>query len=109
MWTLLKKVAKDATTLSDGVTYCVGRIFAVFTATNAIFLSGWDVIVQHSHFDLLSYGAGTGSLAVGIGALLKIKASTEPDAAPARVETARVSTPGESVAVTTATDAGVKP
>lgn len=107
MMTTLKKVLKDTTTLSDGQTYCVGRIFAFGASVNGIGLSIWDVVKHAAHFDWISYGTGMGSMAVGIGALLKIKASTEPDApVPGKVEIAKVATPRESVSITTATETG---
>ncbi len=103
----LSKLVKDSLTLSDGLTYCMGRIYAGLSSITGMFLAVWDVLVQHAHFDLTQFGVGVGSMAVGIGALLKIKASTEPDAPrPASFVSEKVSTPGESVSVTTATAAG---
>ncbi len=103
----VKKLLKDSLTLSDGVTYCMGRIYAALSSISGTFLAAWDVIKHGAHFDLMQYGLGVGSMAVGIGALLKIKASTEPDAPrPATFVSEKVVTPGESVSVTTATASG---
>ena len=103
----VRKMVKDSLTLSDNSTYCMGRIYAALSSVSGTFLAGWDVIKHGAHFDLMSYGTGVGAMAVGIGALLKIKASTEPDAPiPAKTVAAKVSTPGESVSVVTETATG---
>lgn len=107
MFNEAKKLLKDSLTLSDNSTYCMGRIYAALSSVSGTFLAGWDVIKHGAHFDLMSYGTGVGAMAVGIGALLKIKASTEPDAPiPAHTITEKVKTPGESMSVTSAVATG---
>jgi hypothetical protein len=68
----------DVLTGADGKTHDIGRWFGVLAGSNGLFLSMWDVLHNHAHFDVQAYGVGMGALAAGVGAFLGLKAKTEP-------------------------------
>jgi hypothetical protein len=72
------KILSDLLTTADGITHDIGRHLAFFGGLNGIALTIVDVVVNHNKFDMQSYGIGFGALAVGVGAMLKLKVDTEP-------------------------------
>ena len=72
------KLLLDLLTTADGVTHDIGRYLGFFGGLNAIGLTIIDVLVNHAHFDMQNYGIGFGALALGVGAMLKLKVDTEP-------------------------------
>jgi len=70
---------KGLFTGKDNVTHDIGRWLTALTSMSGVFLQGWSVIVQHEHFSMQEFGVGVGALAAGLGAMLKLKADTEPE------------------------------
>jgi len=62
----------------DNKTQDIGRWLAALIGTSGIFFQGWSVIVHHAAFSMQEFGIGAGALAAGVGAMLKLKADTEP-------------------------------
>ncbi len=71
---------KSLLTGVDGVTHDIGRWLAAAGGSTGIALSVYDVVVNKVHFDMLSFGGGMAAMAAGVGAMLKLKAETEPKA-----------------------------
>ena len=71
-------ILNDLLTGADNTTQDIGRWFAAATGISAIFFQGWSVIVDKAPFSMQEYGVGIGALAAGIGALLKLKETSEP-------------------------------
>lgn len=72
------EVVKQLLTGADNETHDIGRWFAAISGCAGVFLQGWSVIAQHNAFNMQEFGVGVGALAAGIGAMLKLKESTEP-------------------------------
>jgi hypothetical protein len=62
----------------DNKTHDIVRVIGGLVGVGGPFLAGWDVIVQHAHFDFQNYGIGCGALLAGVGAALGMKKDTEP-------------------------------
>lgn len=69
-------------TTSDGVTHDIGRWLAAAGGSTGIALTVYDVLINHREFDMLKFGLGMAALATGVGAMLKLKADTEPKDTP---------------------------
>jgi len=78
--TSMIKILNDLLTGADNETQDIGRWFAALSGAAGVFLQGWSVIVHHVPFDMQSFGVGVGSLAAGIGAMIKLKENSEPRA-----------------------------
>jgi len=68
----------DSFTTSDGKTFDVGRILGFWSIATFIFLATWDVLVKGHEFHMQDFGVGLGALMAAMGALLKLKETTEP-------------------------------
>jgi SAM-dependent MidA family methyltransferase len=79
---MINKIFLDLFTGEDNDTHDIGRYFAALFGVMAIFFEGWDVIVQNHTFSIQEFGIGTGALALGLGAMLKLKENTEPHKCP---------------------------
>jgi hypothetical protein len=71
-------IVKDLLTGIDGETHDIGRWLGALSGLTSIGLTVYDVVINHTHFDCQAFGIGVAALATGIGALLKLKAETEP-------------------------------
>lgn len=65
----------------DGKTHDIGRWAAAVAFLVGMGLEVYAVVFA-KEFNFLAYGGGVAAMATGIGALLKLKADTEPDAEP---------------------------
>lgn len=72
------KILTDILTGADNVTHDIGRWFAALGGSSGIGLSVYDVVANHAHFSPQEFGVGMAALATGVGAMLKLKAETEP-------------------------------
>lgn len=72
------KPLRDILTGRDGVTHDIGRWAAVASIVTGLGLQVYAVGWRGQPFDMLAFGGGVGALAAGIGALLKLKETTEP-------------------------------
>ena len=69
---------RDIVTGIDGVSHDIGRWGAVLMCLTGIGLQIYAVGWKGQAFDMQAFGIGSGALATGIGAMLKLKADTEP-------------------------------
>ena len=69
---------RDLLTGADGRTHDIGRWGAVLMCLTGMGLQIFDVVHQHHAFDIQAFGIGCGSLAAGIGAMLRLKETTDP-------------------------------
>ncbi len=69
---------RDILTGIDGTTHDLGRWLGAAGGSTGIALTVYDVVVNHVHFNMLEFGTGMAALAAGVGAMLKLKESTEP-------------------------------
>ena len=69
---------RDIVTTKDGVTHDIGRWGGVLSLLVGLGLQIYVVFCRGQSFDFLNFGAGVAALAAGVGAMLKIKESTEP-------------------------------
>lgn len=74
----MKRALLDVVTTADGITHDVGRWFAVIGGLTGIALQVFDTVVLRNPFSMLAFGGGMAALATGVGAMLKLKADTEP-------------------------------
>lgn len=72
------KALRDILTGADGVTHDIGRWFGAAGGATGIALEVYDVVINHVRFDMLAFGGGMAALAAGVGAMLRLKADTEP-------------------------------
>lgn len=75
-------VLRQILTGKDNATHDVGRWFAAAGGSTGIALAVYDVVINHKEFDMLKFGLGMAALAAGVGAMLKLKADTEPKESP---------------------------
>ena len=61
----------------DNTTHDLGRYIAAASATTGLGLQVYSVW-RGQVFDMQAFGLGVGALAAGLGAMLKLKADTEP-------------------------------
>ena len=78
----MKVMLKQLFTGADNQTQDLGRWLAALTGVSGIFFQGYVVIVHQAAFSMQEFGVGAGALAVGVGAMLKLKEDTEPPHAP---------------------------
>lgn len=69
-------------TTSDGVTHDIGRWLGAAGGATGIVLSVYDVVINHARFSMVEFGSGMAALAIGVGAMLKLKIDTEPKETP---------------------------
>ena len=74
----MKVMLKQLFTGADNQTQDLGRWLAALTGVSGIFFQGYVVIIHHATFSMQEFGVGAGALAVGVGAMLKLKEDTEP-------------------------------
>lgn len=72
------KALRDIVTGLDGKTHDIGRWLGAAGGATGVVLPVYDTIINHAHFDCQAFGIGMGALAAGVGAMLKMKADTEP-------------------------------
>ena len=72
-------ILRDLMTGKDGISHDIGRYIAAASSVTGLFLCSYAVIVKGQPFSFQDFGIGMGSLAAGVGALLKLKENTEPD------------------------------
>jgi hypothetical protein len=72
------KALKDIVTGIDGETHDIARWIAAAASLEGLGLVAYDVIWQHAHFDLQTFGIGLGAVLVSLGAALRLKQDTEP-------------------------------
>jgi hypothetical protein len=70
---------KQILTGSDNQTHDIGSCFGVITGLSGLFFQGWAIMHNNQVFNMQDFGVGAGALAVGVGALLKLKENTEPN------------------------------
>lgn len=78
----MPKIFNDLLTGVDNKTHDIGRWGAVSLCVTGIGLQIYAVVQKGQPFDMQAFGIGSGSLAAGIGAMLKLKADTEPKDTP---------------------------
>ena len=74
----MKVMLKQLFTGADNQTQDIGRWLAALSGVSGIFFQGYAIIVHQAAFSMQDFGVGTGALAVGVGAMLKLKQDTEP-------------------------------
>lgn len=76
----LPKFIKDCLTGPDGSTYDAVRVAFVGAAMAFLAYAGFDVVVNHAHFNPVSFGGGFAALTGGTGAAVAVKqmAKAEP-------------------------------
>ena len=73
-------ILRDIFTGVDGISHDIGRYLAAVSSATGLGLQVYVVAWKGQPFDMLAFGAGVGALAAGVGAMLKLKAGTEPSA-----------------------------
>ena len=71
-------VLNQILTGKDNQTHDLGRWLGAAGGSTGIALTVYDVVINHHEFDMLKFGLGMAALATGVGAMLKLKAETEP-------------------------------
>ena len=71
-------ILRDILTGVDGVTHDIGRHMAAASITTGLGLQVYVVVAKGQAFDFSAFGIGCGALAAGVGAMLRLKAGTEP-------------------------------
>jgi hypothetical protein len=74
------KALRDILTGIDGTTHDIGRWMGAVSFVVGLGLQVYVVVWRSQPFDFLTFGAGVAALAGGIGAMLALKAKTEPEA-----------------------------
>ena len=69
---------KDILTGVDGVTHDLGRWAGALSFLIGLGLEVYVVVYKSQPFDFTQFGLGVAAMAAGIGAMLKLKADTEP-------------------------------
>lgn len=69
----LRKQLRDMLTEPDNKTVCIVRVFAAGGSTWGMTLAGYDVLIQHAHFDIQAFGVGLASMVGGLGVALGMK------------------------------------
>lgn len=68
------------TTGKDNATFDLVRVLGLLGCLQALALVAYGVIVKDQPFDLQNFGIGFGALLGSVGAALKLKETTEPEA-----------------------------
>lgn len=71
-------ILRDIFTGADGVSHDIGRYMAAGSTLVGLGLQVYAVAWKGQAFDFQAFGIGCGALAAGVGAMLKLKADTEP-------------------------------
>lgn len=66
----------------DNSTFDLVRLLGLLGCLQALALVGYGVIAKGQSFDLQNFGIGFGALLGSLGAALKLKETTEPEAKP---------------------------
>lgn len=70
----------DILTSRDGVSFDVIRVGMVVSGATLLGLAAWDVVVNKTPFNALTFGSGVAALFAGGGVGIGAKAKDEPDA-----------------------------
>jgi len=84
------KVLTQILTGADNETHDMGRYIAILSFMTAFTLEVYSVVKLGKVFDIQAFGTGVGILMAGVGAMLKLKESTEPPAFAETVNTVTV-------------------
>ena len=76
---VLKKLAKDMFTEIDNETFDISKFLGFVTVLVAVFLAGWDVVVNQVQFSMQDFGIGIGVLFAGLAAVLGFKKDSTDD------------------------------
>lgn len=74
----MKRILTQLLTGKDGETHDLGRWMGALSFLIGCALEIYAVVWAKQPFDFLAFGAGVAALAGGIGAMLKLKETTEP-------------------------------
>lgn len=74
----IKKMIRDVFTEPDGTTICPVRVVGILGTLQGLGLAGFDVLVQHAHFDLMAFGGGLGATIAALGVALGMKKDAAP-------------------------------
>jgi hypothetical protein len=72
-----KKLLKDILTGIDNETYDMGRVTAILSFLTYLGIAIGNAIIGHP-WSAMDFAGGVGTMALGVGAHLKLKSSTEP-------------------------------
>lgn len=72
------KWLRDILTGKDNSTHDMGRWMGVVSFLSGIGLEIYVIVIKGQPFDFTQFGVGIAAIAGGIGALIKLKESTEP-------------------------------
>lgn len=76
------RIATQLLTGADNTTHDLGRWAAVLSFLAGIGLQVYVVVWRAQAFDFSTFGAGVAIMAAGLGAMLKLKETTEPKPQP---------------------------
>jgi len=76
----IRTFIKNIGTGKDGETHDVIRWTAIWTTVTALGLTIYNVMYKGMVFDIQSFGIGMGAVFAAVGAALKLKETTEPEA-----------------------------
>lgn len=71
-------ILRDIFTGADGASHDIGRYMAAGSTLVGLGLQIYAVGWRGQPFDFQAFGIGCGALAAGVGAMLKLKETTEP-------------------------------
>jgi len=72
------KALRDILTGKDGATHDIGRWAGALSFLCGLGLEIYVVVWKGQPFDFTQFGVGIAAMAAGVGAMLKIKETTEP-------------------------------
>lgn len=78
---MIKEICRQAFTESDNKTHSIMK-YLVFSGTLAsLFYQGYDIIGNHTAFNMMTFGTGVGTMWAGAGVALGLgkEASTQKD------------------------------
>ena len=71
-------IVRQLLTGVDNQTHDLGRWLAAVSSATGLGLQVYVVAWKGQPFDMAAFGLGCGALAAGVGAMLRLKADTEP-------------------------------